>query len=181
MTCAAPKLLLHVCCGPCATAVIERLAPDYRVTLYWFNPNIQPREEYEARLEAARTLAADLEMSMVEEGGGEEEFAELARGLEDLPEGGKRCRRCYELRLRRAADCAARSGCTHLATTLTVSPHKPAEAINELGSHLADEYGLEFVAEDFKQQGGFQRSVELSRVHGLYRQKYCGCLASQRR
>lgn len=181
MTGSRPKLLLHVCCGPCATAVIERLAHDYQATLYWFNPNIQPAEEYHRRLEATRKLTADLGLRLLVEEGGEGQFAEVTQGLEDLPEGGERCRRCYELRLRHAMQYAVEQGFTHVATTLTLSPHKAAATINDLGRRLAQEHGLSFLCEDFKAGGGFQRSVELSKQHGLYRQNYCGCLPSQRR
>lgn len=173
-----PKLLLHVCCGPCGTAVIERLARDYSVTAYWFNPNIQPAEEYALRLEAAMKVAAEFAVAMPREEGGEEGFATLAAGLEDLPEGGERCLRCYELRLRRAMQYAHENGFDHVACTLSISPHKLAEQINEIGTRLAGEFGLRFLAEDFKQQGGFSRSVELSRALRIYRQKYCGCLHS---
>lgn len=175
-----PKLLLHVCCGPCGTAVLERLSRDYSVTAYWFNPNIQPAEEYTLRLEATMKVAAEFAVAMPIEEGGETEFAALSAGLEDLPEGGERCLRCYELRLRRAMQYARDNGFSHVACTLSISPHKSAEQINAVGLRLAEEFGLQFVAEDFKQQGGFSRSVELSRVLGIYRQKYCGCLYSIR-
>lgn len=175
-----PRLLLHLCCGPCGTAVIERLARDYDVTPYWFNPNVQPDEEYALRLEAALKLTAQWQLAMPVEEGGTEEFAALAQGLEGLPEGGERCLRCYELRLRRAMAYAADNGFSHVAATLTISPHKSAEQINAIGLRLAEEAGLVFVTEDFKTAGGFERSVELSRRYGLYRQKYCGCLFSRR-
>lgn len=175
------RLLLHVCCGPCATAVLERLSRDYEVTPYWYNPNIQPAEEYALRLEAALRLAAELGLAMPLHQGGEAEFAELIAGLEDLPEGGARCLRCYELRLRQAVAYAAAHGFTHVACTMSVSPHKSAAAINAVGERLAAEAGLTFVSEDFQQEGGFARSVELSKQYGLYRQKYCGCLPSRRR
>ena len=175
-----PKLLLHVCCGPCATAVLERLAAEYDVTPYWYNPNIQPPEEYALRLDSALKLTSELGLSMPLEEGGEEAFADLVRGLEAEPEGGERCLLCYELRLRQAMQYAKEHGFTHVTTTLSISPHKDAEAINEIGLRLARDFGLTFVAADFKQAGGFARSVELSKHHGLYRQKYCGCLPSLR-
>jgi predicted adenine nucleotide alpha hydrolase (AANH) superfamily ATPase len=175
-----PKLLLHLCCGPCGTAVIERLSRDYDVTPFWFNPNIQPDEEYALRLEAALKLAAELQMALPQDHTGKNEFVELARGLEDLPEGGERCLRCFELRLRRAMEYAREHDFTHVAATLSISPHKRAEDINAVGERLAKESGLVFVAEDFKSDGGFARSVVLSRQYGLYRQKYCGCFYSIR-
>lgn len=173
-----PPLLLHVCCGPCATAVVEQLAGDYDLTLYWFNPNIQPEEEFQRRLQAARQFAEHLGLTLQVQTGGEEDFGKLARGLAELPEGGERCRRCYELRLRKAMQAAKEQGVPLVAATLTISPHKPAESINEIGRRLAEELGVEFLEADFKQKGGFQRSVELSKELGLYRQKYCGCLFS---
>lgn len=178
MSDAKPRLLLHVCCGPCGTAVIERLARDFSVTAYWFNPNIQPEEEHALRLEAAMRVAAEFAVAMPVAAGGEKEFDLLAAGLEDLPEGGERCLRCYEFRLRRAMQYARNSGFSHVACTLSISPHKSAADINAIGLRLAEEFGLQFLVEDFKQQGGFSRSVELSRALRIYRQKYCGCLHS---
>jgi hypothetical protein len=174
-------LLLHVCCGPCGTAVVERLRADYDVTAYWHNPNVQPPEEYALRLEAALKLAAEVGLAMQVEEAGADEFAALVYGLEDLPEGGERCLRCYELRLRKTLEFAAENGFTHVTTTLSISPHKDAGQINTIGRRLADEFGLIFVDEDFKRDGGFERSVELARQYGLYRQKYCGCLPSRRK
>jgi hypothetical protein len=174
-----PRLLLHVCCGPCATAVYERLAGDYEVTLHWCNPNIEPVEEFTLRLAAARQLAAAWDVPLIEDAGGAEEFAALSRDRTDQPEGGERCRLCYELRLRRTLACAAAHDLPLVSTTLTISPHKPADLINQLGSELAAQYGRQWLAADFKQQGGFARSVELSRELGLYRQRYCGCRASR--
>jgi hypothetical protein len=169
-------LLLHVCCGPCATAVIERLASQYDLSLYWYNPNIQPSEEFTRRLAAARELAARLGLELQVQTGGETEFAALAEGLEEEPEGGERCRRCYELRLRHTMAVAKEQGLPLVATTLTISPHKSAAVINEIGRRLAEETGVGFLEADFKQQDGFARSVQLSKEHELYRQKYCGCL-----
>jgi len=174
------SLLLHVCCGPCATAVIERLAPDYDLTLLWFNPNIQPTEEFARRLQAAEEWAARLALPLQVQTGGEDAFEALARGLEEEPEGGERCRRCYELRLRQAMLAAKEAGVPLVATTLSISPHKSAEAISEVGRKLAQELGVGFLEADFKQEGGFQRSVTLSREGGLYRQRYCGCRFSMR-
>jgi len=173
-------LLLHVCCGPCATAVVERLSPAYDLILHWFNPNIQPAAEFARRLQAAQELADRLSLALPVQTGGEDDFAELAQGLEDEPEGGERCRKCYELRLRQAMLAAREQGIPLVATTLSISPHKSADAINEVGRRLAQGLGVGFLEADFKQEGGFQRSVELSRQYGLYRQKYCGCLFSRR-
>lgn len=175
-----PRILLHVCCGPCATAVYERLLPEYETTLYWYNPNIEPAEEYALRLESALKLAAELGLEMPVEEGGQDEFLTLTKGLEQEPEGGERCLRCYEMRLRRAMLCARKRAITQVTTTLSISPHKSAAAINAVGERLATEFGLHWLAADFKAGGGFSRSVELSKQYGLYRQKYCGCRYSQR-
>lgn len=175
-----PRLLLHVCCGPCATAVIERLLPQYDITAYWFNPNIQPEEEWRRRLAAAQQVAQHFGLPLEIQTGGEEEFALLTRGLEHLPEGKERCQRCYALRLEKAIQAAREKDISYVATTLTISPHKSAETINEIGLRFADAAGLKFLAADFKKNNGFARSVQLSKELGLYRQCYCGCLFSLR-
>jgi predicted adenine nucleotide alpha hydrolase (AANH) superfamily ATPase len=175
-----PRLLLHLCCGPCGTAVVEQLSPDYDLTLYWFNPNIQPAEEFALRLAAAQELAGRLGLTLHVQTGGEDDFAEVARGLEASPEGGERCRKCYELRLRQAMQAAREQDIPLVATTLSISPHKSAATLNEIGERLADKLGVHFLAADFQHDGGFARSVELSKEFGLYRQKYCGCLFSRR-
>ena len=173
-----PRLLLHCCCGPCTTAVYERLARDFDVVCYWYNPNIQPAEEYRKRLDALRQLADATGMELLIEEGGEDEWAGAIAGLEDEPEGGRRCDVCFRLRLEKAAAKAAQLGCECFSTTLTVSPYKPAATINPIGEAAAEETGLKFLAADFKQRDGFKRSVELSKQYGLYRQKYCGCMYS---
>lgn len=173
-----PRLLLHCCCGPCATAVHERLARDFEVVCYWYNPNIQPAEEYRKRLDALRQLADATGMELLIEEGGEAEWAEAIAGLEAEPEGGRRCDICFRLRLEKAAAKAAEMGCEYFSTTLTVSPYKPAAKVNPIGEAVAEEVGIKFLAADFKQRDGFKRSVELSKQYGLYRQRYCGCMYS---
>ncbi len=175
------KLLLHCCCGPCATAVYERLARDYEIICYWYNPNIQPQDEYDRRLEAMRQLAQAVGMELVVEEGGEEAWAEAVAGLEDEPEGGRRCDVCFAMRLERAARKADELGCAYFASTLTVSPHKPAAKIDPLGERAGKQAGVEFLAEDFKKRDGFKRSVQLAEEHSLYRQDYCGCIYSRNR
>jgi epoxyqueuosine reductase len=175
------RLLLHVCCGPCATVALERLLPQYEVTAYWYNPNIAPPEEHDLRLEAARVVAAHAGVELVEAGYDPESWEECVSGLEDAPEGGARCEFCFAHRLANAAQYAQANRFTRLACTLTVGPRKNALLINTLGSALATAQGLRFVEADFRKQGGFLRSVELSRELGIYRQTYCGCAYSRRK
>jgi hypothetical protein len=175
-----PKLLLHICCGPCSTEVIRRLRDDYEVVGFFYNPNIHPEEEYNKRLMEVQRISA-LWRVLVDVGPYDHErFLEVARGLEDGPEGGKRCETCYRLRLEEAARRSADNGCTHLATTLTIAPMKKAAVINPIGREAAARYGLVFVEEDWKKRDGFKHSIELSRDLGLYRQHYCGCEFSRR-
>jgi hypothetical protein len=173
------RLLLHCCCGPCSSAVIERLRERYDLSLYWFNPNIQPEDEYQRRLQAMKALAHEFEMPLEIEEGAEAEWEAAVAGCEDEPEGASRCSICYAVRLAHAARQAGRSGCEVVATTLSISPHKRAEHINAAAQAVC-ETGVDFLAEDFKTGGGFQRSVQLAKALGLYRQRYCGCRFSKR-
>ncbi len=175
-----PKLLLHVCCGPCATAVIERVISRFEVVCFWYNPNIEPSAEYERRLAGMRTVAQAMGVPLAEGQRDIEGWQEAIAGWEDEPEGGRRCPICFEYRLRRAAEYAQTRNMDYLATTLTVSPHQYAELINSLGKRLAEAVGVKFVAEIWRKKGGFQRSVELSKQLNLYRQNYCGCIYSLR-
>jgi len=170
-----PRLALHVCCGPCASAVIERLAEDYDVIAVWYNPNIDPPAEHDRRLEGMRRVAELSGVPLVELAHDPEAWAEACAGLMDEPEGGARCGVCFRLRLQRVARWAAEGGISALATTLTVSPHKSAARINAIGQAVCRDHRIAFVAEDFKQRDGFRRSVELSREWGIYRQTWCGC------
>jgi predicted adenine nucleotide alpha hydrolase (AANH) superfamily ATPase len=177
---ARARLLLHCCCGPCATAVIERLREGHDLRLYWFNPNIQPEDELSRRLEAMRALAEAAGLPLHVEEGGEEQWERAVVGLEDEPEGGARCDACYRIRLEHAAAKARELSCEAVAATLSISPHKDAERINRAGAAAvasAPTGGppLRFLAEDFSAVGGFARSVELAKRFGLYRQRYCGC------
>jgi predicted adenine nucleotide alpha hydrolase (AANH) superfamily ATPase len=181
-------ILLHSCCGPCSTAVAERLAADFGITLFFYNPNITDRDEYERRLEAQRRFLEkynmlpdtnrkiDLAVGAYEP----EEFFARVRGLETEPEGGARCTVCFEMRLERTAEYAALHGFERFTTTLSVSPHKDFELIRDIGMRLAMKFGLAFHPEDFKKNDGYRRSAELSRAYGLYRQNYCGCEFSRR-
>ena len=177
------RILLHSCCGPCSTACIERLLPDYKVTIFFYNPNITDREEYVKRKENQIKFIEAYNEDIPEEDKvifieGEylpEDFFDVAKGLEDCPEGGERCTECFELRLDRTAKAAMVMGYPIFGTTLTVSPHKNYQLISAIGTQLAEIYELEFLDIDFKKKAGFQRSIELSKKYGLYRQNYCGC------
>ena len=166
-----PKLLLHSCCAPCSSYVLEYLSQYFDVTVYYYNPNIFPEAEYEARVkEQERLLAGSYEP---------EEFFSIARGHEKDPEGGERCHRCYELRLDRAAREAASGNFDFFTTTLSISPLKNARWLNDIGCRLAGPYGILYLVSDFKKKNGYKRSVELSALYGLYRQDYCGCVYSR--
>ncbi|QIB70764.1 epoxyqueuosine reductase QueH [Aminipila butyrica] len=182
-----PKLLLHSCCGPCSTAVLERLAGSYDITVFFYNPNITDQEEYERRkqtqlsfIESYNQQAPEGEKVAFSEGEFfPEEFFQAVQGLEEEPEGGKRCTVCFKLRLERAAAEARLNGFSIFGTTLTVSPHKDYPLIAKIGKDLSLKYALSFLDMDFKKKAGYQRSVELSREYGLYRQNYCGCCFSK--
>lgn len=178
------KLLLHVCCGPCSTTALERLFPEYDVTVFFFNPNIAPEREYILRRDEAKRYALEVFGSKVgfEEGAFRPDvFLEAVKGYENEPEGGHRCEICFRLRLEETARYARENGYSHFCTTLTVSPHKNALLINRLGEELARNYeGLTYLPSDFKKRNGFGRSVEISKKHELYRQNYCGCVFSMK-
>ena len=178
-----PSLLLHSCCGPCSTAVIERVAEDFDVTVFYYNPNIDDREEYELRKAnqidyIQKRYGKDGPVGFLEGAYDPSVFFEKCRGHEGDPEGGERCRLCFELRLTETARKAKELDFDYFATTLTVSPMKNAQIINLLGEAIGAENGVNFLFSDFKKRGGYQRSIELSREYGLYRQHYCGCSLS---
>lgn len=175
-----PRLLLHSCCGPCSTAVLERLSEHFDVTLHYYNPNIQPAEEYNKRLETQREVCLRLGITVIDEPYDDGEFMAVAAGLESEPEGGRRCAECFRLRLQRTAEEARAGGFDYFTTTLTVSPHKNAPLINEIGQQAAEVCGVPFLPSDFKKRDGYKRSIALSAEYGLYRQDYCGCLFSKR-
>lgn len=172
------RLLLHTCCGPCATQVIELLSRDYRVTAFFYNPNIQPEEEYLNRLAALEKFCRIRGIELIRGSYDNREWIELVNGLEEQPEGGKRCEVCFTMRLMKTALFAVERGIKTFGTTLSISPHKNTEAINRVGKQAANKNALHFVAGDFKQDDGYRKSCELSRQYGLYRQKYCGCMFS---
>lgn len=182
----APSLFLHSCCAPCSSYVLEYLCRFFRITVFYFNPNISPSEEYAKRVEEQKRLIEaynrerkGYEISIVEGDYEPARFFEMAKGLENCPEGGERCFNCYELRLRETAGRAAEGGFDYFATTLTVSPLKNAQKLNEIGQALSAEYGVSWLPSDFKKKDGYKRSIELSAEYGLYRQNYCGCVYSR--
>lgn len=182
------SLLLHSCCGPCSTSVIERLAGEFNITVFFYNPCITDEAEYKRRrdsqikfIEMFNQERMDLpDISFMEGPYEPGEFLELTKGHEEDPEGGARCAICFRQRLEKAAQNATFAGCDLFGTTLTVSPHKNYEIISGIGKELAGKYGLSFLDRDFKKQDGFKRSIELSKKYELYRQNYCGCKYSAR-
>lgn len=173
------RLLLHTCCAPCASHVIEFLAPDYDITLLFYNPNIEPYEEYLKRKEQLQVLRLNMQSAehvrLLDCDYDHEAFFAVAEGLRNEPEGGARCAFCFRLRLSETAKYAKSNGFELFATTLTVSPHKNAELINEIGYELSKSFEIAYFSSDFKKRGGYQNSVRLSKLYGLYRQRYCGC------
>lgn len=171
-----PRLLLHSCCGPCSSYVIEYLSKYFDLTVYYYNPNIYPIEEYEKRLETQKQLLERLGgAAMIDSEYDPDRYFEQVSGLENEREGGKRCTVCFEMRLRRTAEKAKIGKFDYFATTLTVSPHKNTQIINQIGEELADEYSVKWLPSDFKKREGYKRSIELSKQFELYRQNYCGC------
>lgn len=174
-------LLLHSCCAPCSTACLERLKDVFDITVLYYNPNIDEREEYEKRkAEQIRLLAQTGWAKFLDCDHDAAAFVQMAQGLENEPERGKRCYACYALRLEKTALLAKENGFSWFATTLTLSPYKNAEWLNEIGEKVGGRYGLNYLFTDFKKQGGYYRSVELSKQYGLYRQDFCGCKYSKR-
>lgn len=178
-----PRLLLHSCCAPCSSYVLEYLSEYFEITVLYYNPNISPAKEYEARVAEQERLIRELPAKHpIQFLAGEyhpEEFYTAVKGLEHCPEGGERCTVCFEMRLKEAAEAAKRGGFDYFTTTLSVSPLKDAERLNSIGKSLAEEYGISYLYSDFKKRNGYKRSVELSAQYGLYRQNYCGCVFSK--
>ena len=179
-----PTLLLHSCCAPCSSYCLEYLSQYFKITVFYYNPNIYPEEEYHKRVEEQQRfierLPAKHPIAFVEGNYDKERFYEMAKGLEDVKEGGERCFLCYELRLRESAELAKKMGMDYFTTTLSISPLKNAAKLNEIGDKLAEEYGIRYLNSDFKKKNGYKRSVELSEEYGMYRQYYCGCVFSKR-
>ena len=179
-----PSLLLHSCCGPCSSYVLEYLSRYFAITVFYYNPNIYPPEEYEHRVKEQQRFIEectfDHPVQFVAGDYEPELFYDAVRTLEDCPEGGERCFVCYRLRLAEAAKLADELGCDYFTTTLSISPHKNAAKLNEIGEELAGITKARHLPSDFKKRGGYKRSVELSAEHGMYRQDYCGCVFSKR-
>ena len=175
-------LLLHSCCAPCSSAVLERLRVFFRITVFYYNPNIYPEEEYYKRVEEQKRFIEALpsinKISFIEGEFDPEEFYNSVKGFEKEKEGGERCFRCYRLRLLQTALLAKEKGFDYFTTTLTISPLKNAAKLNEIAKEVADELGIQHLPSDFKKENGYKMSTELSKEYGLYRQDYCGCIFS---
>lgn len=179
-----PKLLIHSCCAPCTSYVLEYLSQHFDFTLLYYNPNISPKSEFEYRVNELKRLVSEMpldkEINIEIPEYNDREFYDEVNGMEDIPEGGERCFKCYEIRLRKAIEYAKENGFEYFTTTLSISPYKNAEKLNEIGEHLAGEYGVvKWLPSDFKKKNGYKRSIELSKIYNLYRQDYCGCVYSK--
>ena len=178
-----PTLLLHSCCAPCSSYVLEYLSQYFKITVFYYNPNIYPDDEYYKRVREQREfidrLSAKNEIGFVEGEFDKERFYDMAKGLENAEEGGERCFRCYQLRLAEAAKLAQKLGMDYFTTTLSISPLKNSQKLNEIGLRVASEYNVKYLVSDFKKKNGYKRSVELSREYNIYRQDYCGCVFSK--
>lgn len=174
-----PRLLIHSCCAPCSSYVLEYLSEYFEITVFYYNPNIYPDTEYEKRVTEQEMLINAMKpkypIHFIAGPYDKEKFYAMAKGLEAVKEGGSRCFRCYELRLREAAVVAKEGNYDYFTTTLSISPLKNAAKLNEIGAELSKEYGIKYLFSDFKKKNGYKRSTELSKVYDLYRQDYCGC------
>ncbi|MCQ2399295.1 MAG: epoxyqueuosine reductase QueH [Clostridia bacterium] len=175
-----PKLLLHACCAPCSTACLEALTDVFDVTVYYYNPNISPKAEYEKRVEEIKRFCSLKNIKVIEERYVPNEFDDAVKGLENEKEGGARCFKCYALRLDETARFAKENGYEYFCSTLSVSPYKNAEKLNEIGEELSKKYGVKHLPNDFKKGDGYLRSIRLSEEYGLYRQNFCGCVYSKK-
>lgn len=180
-----PRLLLHACCAPCSSYVLEYLSQYFRLSVFDYNPNISPASEFRMRTEEIERLVREMPFSgerpdVIVGKYDPERFYEAVKGHEADREGGDRCAICFRLRLREAAEAAKAGGYDYFTTTLSISPLKNAALLNAIGAELAEEYGVPYLYSDFKKRNGYKRSIELSREYGLYRQDYCGCVFSKR-
>lgn len=177
-----PKILLHSCCGPCSSYVIEFLSKYFKIDVLYYNPNIYPKEEYIKRKNEQIRLIKELkkmyELDILDCDYEEDKYYDHIKGLEKEKEGGKRCQKCFKLRLEKTADIAKKNNYDYFTTTLSVSPYKNSKIINEIGLDLEKEYKIKWLPSDFKKQDGYKKSIELSKKYNLYRQHYCGCIYS---
>ena len=173
------KLLLHSCCGPCSTAVIERLKDYFDITVLYYNPNIEPKDEYIKRKEEQLKVLKEYNIKFKDIDYLNEEYRKKVIGYEKEPENGARCHICYELRLEKTAILAKENSFDYFATTLTVSPYKNSQILNKTGEELSKEFNIKYLYSDFKKKNGYKRSIELSKENNLYRQNYCGCIYSK--
>ncbi len=169
------RLLLHICCAPDATRPLQILRDDYETDAFFYNPNIHPREEYERRLDAMRALSGEWAITLHEGSYDDDRWLSLTEEYKDEPEGGRRCMACYRMRLEETAKKAIEDAYDMFGAVLTISPHKNAAKINEIGKEIGEKHGIPFLESDFKKKDGFKKSVEASKELGLYRQSYCGC------
>lgn len=179
-----PKLMLHSCCAPCSSYCIEYLSQYFEITVFYYNPNIYPDEEYWLRVKEQQRFIENFptknKVSFIEGDYDKQCFYDIAKGLEDVPERGERCHKCYELRLRKTAEIAKKEQCDYFATTLTISPQKDSSVLNTIGERIANDLGdsVKYLATDFKKKSGYLRSCEISKEYDMYRQDYCGCVFS---
>ncbi len=180
-----PKLLLHACCAPCSSYCLEYLSQYFEISVLYYNPNISIKEEYEYRLSEEKRLISSMDFKndvrIIDCDYNTKDFFNAVKGLENEPEGGRRCEECFKLRLNATAAEAKRLGIEYFGTTLTISPLKNAELINEIGEQLGEKYGVKWLYSDFKKKEGYKRSIVLSKKYDLYRQNYCGCIFSKNR
>ena len=178
-----PRLLLHSCCAPCSSYTLEYLSRYFDITVYYFNPNISPKQEFDKRFKEQKRLISQMpfknSVTLVEGDYNYDDFLEIAKGLENVPEGGERCFRCYKMRLESTARLAKEQGFDYFCTTLSISPLKNSQKINELGFEIEKKYGVKWLPSDFKKREGYKRSIQLSREYSLYRQNFCGCVFSK--
>lgn len=176
-----PTLLLHSCCAPCSSYVLEYLSKYFDITIFYYNPNIAPFSEYQKRVIEQKKLISELKLGIkfIEGPYDNDLYEEMIKGLEHEKEGGSRCFKCYELRLRKTAFVALEQDFDYFTTTLTISPYKNTNKLNEIGKRLSDELGISYLYSDFKKKNGYKRSIELSKIYNLYRQDYCGCIYSK--
>ncbi len=179
-----PALILHSCCAPCSSYCIEYLSQYFNITVIYYNPNIYPETEYKKRKDEQKRLIREMKtkypVKMLDCDFESDKFYEMAKGMELCREGGERCFKCYRLRLEKTVQEAKKHKFDYFTTTLTISPLKNAQKINELGNELGAEYGVDFLPSDFKKREGYKRSIELSKAYDLYRQNYCGCVFSRK-